>query len=662
LIFNMKKFYTDIDLVSNELKNVVLQNTTESSLETIKSGLTYFDTDSNKLRYYNGTSFVDLEKVTLTGTAPISTSGYTISHNNSGVTAGSYGPSANATPSAGSTFNVPYFTVNATGHVTAASTKTVTIPASIKNPNALTVNGNGTLSFTYDGSAAKTLNIKPGTYTSVSSDTSGNITVGSTIGTGTDSALGLLKGDGGTTVSISSGAITVKNNGHTHTSANITDKSTSPTSGSTAVITSGGVYTAISNLKNEILNTSNAMVFKGTLGTSGTVTALPTTYSSGDTYKVITAGTYAGQTCEIGDMIIAVTSRTTAADSSTDTSDEWTVVQSNIDGAVTGPTSSTAGHIATFTDASGKVIKDSGYTIATSVPSGAVFTDTKVTAVGNHYTPSGGTTTSASGGTLTDITNSSTGVQVVTGVTKDAAGHVTGVTSVALKSVNSNTDTKVNVTLGTTTKAYLLGTSTTPTSTATAVTTIADTGVYLDTTAGSLTATSFAGSGASLTSLNASNISSGTLASDRLPTVPASKLATSGVTAGSYGPSDNASPAHSGTFSVPYVTVDTYGRVTAASTKTITLPAAPSLTSYAKRTTVAVPAGSADTAITITHNLGITGVTIGSSTVYPAVVQVYETSTNNLIDCDVTLVNANSLKLTFSSAVTANQFYCVITG
>lgn len=66
-------------------------------------------------------------------------------------------------------------------------------------------------------------------------------------------------------------------------------------------------------------------------------------------------------------------------------------------------------------------------------------TDTKVTSVGNHYTPSGGTTTSASGGTLTDITNSSSGVQVVTGVTKDAAGHVIGVTSVALKSTNTNT-------------------------------------------------------------------------------------------------------------------------------------------------------------------------------------------------------------------------------
>lgn len=53
----------------------------------------------------------------------------------------------------------------------------------------------------------------------------------------------------------------------------------------------------------------------------------------------------------------------------------------------------------------------------------------------------------------------------------------------------TDTDTKVNVTLATTTKAYLLGTSTTPTATAQGVTSVADTGVYLDTTAGGLCAT-----------------------------------------------------------------------------------------------------------------------------------------------------------------------------
>lgn len=53
----------------------------------------------------------------------------------------------------------------------------------------------------------------------------------------------------------------------------------------------------------------------------------------------------------------------------------------------------------------------------------------------------------------------------------------------------------------------------------------------------------------------------------------ATTLANSGVTAGDYGPSEDASPAHSGTFTVPSITVDAKGRITAASTKTITLPA-----------------------------------------------------------------------------------------
>jgi len=119
---------------------------------------------------------------------------------------------------------------------------------------------------------------------------------------------------------------------------------------------------------------NDAMVFKGTIGSSGaTVTSLPATHYKGWTYKVITAGTYAGQTCEIGDMIICVTDGTSATDS------HWTVVQSNVDGAVTGPASATDTHVATFNGTSGKVIQDSGYTIGKSVPSDAVFTDTTYT-------------------------------------------------------------------------------------------------------------------------------------------------------------------------------------------------------------------------------------------------------------------------------------------
>lgn len=47
-------------------------------------------------------------------------------------------------------------------------------------------------------------------------------------------------------------------------------------------------------------------------------------------------------------------------------------------------------------------------------------------------------------------------------------------------------------------------------------------------------------------------------------------LASSGVTAGSYGPSSNVTGSNDTTMSVPYITVDTYGRVTAAYNKTYT--------------------------------------------------------------------------------------------
>ena len=60
-------------------------------------------------------------------------------------------------------------------------------------------------------------------------------------------------------------------------------------------------------------------------------------------------------------------------------------------------------------------------------------TDESVTSVSNHYIPTKTETISAADGKLTDITNSATGTQVVTGVEMDAAGHITGVTSVALK-------------------------------------------------------------------------------------------------------------------------------------------------------------------------------------------------------------------------------------
>ena len=61
------------------------------------------------------------------------------------------------------------------------------------------------------------------------------------------------------------------------------------------------------------------------------MTALPTTYNIGWTYRVITAGTYAGQMCEVGDLIAAIMGRSGSGNLNTD----WTVMQTNINGALT---------------------------------------------------------------------------------------------------------------------------------------------------------------------------------------------------------------------------------------------------------------------------------------------------------------------------------------
>jgi len=63
-------------------------------------------------------------------TGPLSFNASTgvLSHSNSGVTASYYGQSANVSPSHGGTFTIPYINVNATGHITSASNKTITLP------------------------------------------------------------------------------------------------------------------------------------------------------------------------------------------------------------------------------------------------------------------------------------------------------------------------------------------------------------------------------------------------------------------------------------------------------------------------------------------------------------------------------------------------------
>lgn len=95
-----------------------------------------------------------------------------------------------------------------------------------------------------------------------------------------------------------------------------------------------------------------------------------------------------------------------------------------------------------YVDSTG-TLKKMTYTLAKSVPSSAVFTDTKVTAVGNHYTPAENA----------EAALEATEGEFVTGVKRDAAGHVVGVVSSAMlidgKSVPEYVESAISDAIGT---------------------------------------------------------------------------------------------------------------------------------------------------------------------------------------------------------------------
>ena len=98
-----------------------------------------------------------------------------------------------------------------------------------------------------------------------------------------------------------------------------------------------------------------------TIGVVDADTPLPSTgYEVGQTYRVAEVGTYAGQECEAGDLIIVINDYAEETASNSD----FLVVQANVDGAVTGPDASTDANIVVFDGITGRKIKDSSVTIA----------------------------------------------------------------------------------------------------------------------------------------------------------------------------------------------------------------------------------------------------------------------------------------------------------
>ena len=153
---------------------------------------------------------------------------------------------------------------------------------------------------------------------------------------------------------------------------NNTDLTGVPTAPTAAVNTNTTQIATTAFVKNEIddrIVSIQAMQFKGVVDSAA---GLAADAQPGWTYRAGTAFTLGQEEVEVGDMIICTAAATTDPVAAA----TWAVVQNNIDGAVVGPSSSTDGHIAIFDGATGKVIEDSGFTIATSVPENAVFTDT----------------------------------------------------------------------------------------------------------------------------------------------------------------------------------------------------------------------------------------------------------------------------------------------
>lgn len=134
-----------LNMGSNKITNVATPtaDSDAANLGSVKS-------ETAKIKYTGGTAIT------------VDDSDKTISHNNIG-TAGSVGPSENATPAPGGTFNVPQITTDAQGHVSSKTNRTVTIPQysagtglSIRG-TAISHENNGTA-----GSYGPTGNVTPG--------------------------------------------------------------------------------------------------------------------------------------------------------------------------------------------------------------------------------------------------------------------------------------------------------------------------------------------------------------------------------------------------------------------------------------------------------------------------------------------------------------------
>lgn len=135
-------------------------------------------------------------------------------------------------------------------------------------------------------------------------------------------------------------------------------------------------YYATVTQMNGLIAAADALVFKGTLSGAATTTYTPTA-NCGWTYKVDTAGLINGLPVEAGDLLICTVDDTAAATSTNISTikSNWVIIQNNVDGAVFKGTNAFVDGEVILADGTEGKVKSSGFTIGTSVPSGALFTD-----------------------------------------------------------------------------------------------------------------------------------------------------------------------------------------------------------------------------------------------------------------------------------------------
>lgn len=215
-----------------------------------------------------------------------------IGHNISTVTKGSYGPSTDVNVTNGGNFKVPYISVDEAGHITGASTKTITLPTTsdtkvtqynfTQNSDLRVILSNSATGNEETATVNKSNNLIYNPSTNILN--TGNLVLSDDLSVGGDvDIIGALDVAGDVTFIKTPNAPTA-----------------AAGSNDTKLATTAFVTSALSGLV-------GPMRFIGTLGTGGTATALAdaSANNKGFTYKVITEGTYQGAAVKVGDLVIS---------------------------------------------------------------------------------------------------------------------------------------------------------------------------------------------------------------------------------------------------------------------------------------------------------------------------------------------------------------------